>query len=72
MENGNIDARFSPAAAQGALPRFAMIIKLFPKAFNIIEQTNHNVFTGRLFIMTSDLFTDPALLHPSKKGSLTL
>jgi len=54
MENGNIDARFCPAAAQGALPRLAIIIKLFPKAFNVIEQTNHNKFTGRLLIMTSD------------------
>lgn len=55
METGNMDARFSPAAAHGALPRLAIIIKLFPKAFNVIEQTNHNRFTGRLLIMTSHI-----------------
>lgn len=53
-EIGNTDARFSLAAAQGALPKLDMIIKLFAKAFNEIEQTNHNKFTGRLLIVTSD------------------
>jgi hypothetical protein len=54
VDNGNMNARFCPAAAQGELPRLEIIIKLFPKAFNIIEQTNHNKFTGIFFIMTSN------------------
>jgi hypothetical protein len=55
IENGNMDARFCPAAAQGDLPKFAIIMKLFPMAFNVIEQTNHNKFTGIFFIMASIL-----------------
>lgn len=54
MENGNMKARFSPAVAQGALPKLAIIIKLFPSAFNIIEHTNHNEFNDNLLILPSN------------------
>ncbi len=43
-EIGSIDARFCAAAVQGALPRLAVIMKLFPNAFKKIEPTNHNKF----------------------------
>ncbi len=69
MENGNIDTKFCPTAAQGALPRLAIIIKLFPIAFNVIEQTNHNKFTGRLLIITPN-FSRHLILYLQKPLSM--
>ena len=72
IETGNMDTRFCPAAVQGALPRLATIIKLFPKAFNVMEQTNHNMFTGRPLIMTSafsQYFVSIVDKYTAKKGS---
>lgn len=36
-ENGKIYAKFSPAEVQGALPKFATIMKLFPNALSETE-----------------------------------
>ncbi len=72
METGNMDTRFCPAAVQGALPRLAIIIKLFPKAFNVMEQINHSKFTGIPLIMTSaflQYFVSFIAKYTAKKAS---
>lgn len=45
IENGRICTRFSPEDVHGALPKFEIIMKLLPKAFNVIEVINHIEFT---------------------------